>query len=46
MGKIKCFNAPTMVRKVTYQEYIQRGKSLVANEKYFQKEWIKEFGNP
>jgi hypothetical protein len=35
MGKIKCFNAPTMVRKVTYQEYIQRGKSLVANEKYF-----------
>jgi hypothetical protein len=35
MGKIQCFNTPNMVRKVTYQEYIQRGRTLAANEKYF-----------
>ena len=35
MGKIKCFNAPNKVRKVTYNEYIQRGRTLVANEKHF-----------
>ena len=46
MGKIQCFNTPNRVRKVTYQEYIQRGRTVAENEKNFQKEWAKEFGNP
>ena len=37
MGNIKSFNAPNRVREVTYHEYIQRGRTLVSNEKYFQR---------